>query len=248
MAGAVLLEVCVDTLQSAINAERGGADRVELCADLADAGTTPSHGTLRLALERLRIPVFPIIRPRGGGFVYDGTDLAVMRSDLRHARDLGAPGAVIGALTPAGDVADDVVATLRDDAPDMVLTFHRAFDVCRDAGASIEALTRLGIDRVLTSGQHATAWDGREVIAALVRQAAGRIAVMAGGGITETNVAALIAATGVREVHVRGTALERDAGPLHHIPFRKCLPADESVRAVTDAGMIRTIRAAVSGG
>jgi copper homeostasis protein len=242
----MLLEACVDTLQSAINAERGGADRVELCADLADAGTTPSHATLLLALERLHIPVFPIIRPRGGGFVYADADIEVMRADLRHARDLGATGAVVGALTQAGEIAADVVALLRGDAPDMQLTFHRAFDASTDAGRSLETLIRLGIDRVLTSGQRATAWEGREVLAALLRQAAGRIAIVAAGGITATNVAALVGATGVTEVHVRGTSLERDAGPLHHIAFRKLLPADESVRAVTDAGRIMAIRAAGS--
>jgi copper homeostasis protein len=245
MAAAVLLEACVDTLQSAINAECGGADRVELCADLADAGTTPSHATLLLALERLHIPVFPIIRPRGGGFVYSDADVAVMRADLRHARDLGASGAVVGALTEAGEVAADVVATFREDAPGMQLTFHRAFDASADASRSLETLIRLGIDRVLTSGQRATAWEGREVLAALLRQAAGRITIMAAGGITETNAAALVGATGVTEVHVRGASLERDAGPLHDIPFRKSLPADESVRAVTDAERIRSIRAAV---
>jgi copper homeostasis protein len=244
----LLIEACVDTLQSAINAERGGADRIELCADLADAGTTPSHATLRLALEQLRIPVFPIIRPRGGGFVYDITDIAVIRADLCHARDLGAPGAAIGALTPTGEIAEDVVAMLREDSRDMQLTFHRAFDVCPDAPASLETLIQLGVNRVLTSGQQATAWDGQEVIAALVRQAAGRIAVMAGGGINETNVAGLVAATAVPEVHVRGTALEPDAGPAHHIHFRKPLPVDESVRAVTASARIAAIRAAADPG
>jgi copper homeostasis protein len=245
LADAVLIEACVDTLQSAINAEQGGADRVELCADLADAGTTPSHATLLLALERLHIPVFPIIRPRGGGFVYSEADIAVMRADLRHARDLGAPGAVIGALTQAGEIDTDLVAALREDAPDMQLTFHRAFDVSTDASRSLENLIHLGINRVLTSGQGATAWEGRELLAGLLRQAAGRITILAAGGITETNVAALVGATGVAEVHVRGTSLERDDGPLHGVPFRKSLSADESVRAVTDAGKIRAIRAAM---
>jgi copper homeostasis protein len=242
----VLVEACADTLQSAINAERGGADRVELCADLADAGTTPSHGTLQLALEQLRIPVFPIIRPRGGGFVFAVSDIAVMRNDLCHARDLGAPGAVIGALTPAGDVADDVIAMLRDEGRDMQLTFHRAFDVCRDARAALETLIRLGIDRVLTSGQRATAWDGRETIAAVVRQSAGRITILAGGSITETNAADLIRFTGVAELHVRGATPQRDAGPHHQIPFRKTLPENEYVRAVTDPARIAAVRQAVA--
>ena len=242
----LLIEACVDTLTSALNAEGGGADRVELCDNLADAGTTPSHGTLLLALEQLTIPVFPIIRPRGGGFVYDAADAAVTVADLRHARDLGAPGAVIGALTADGDVDDRLVGALRDTAPDLQLTFHRAFDACRDPAAALEALIKLGINRVLTSGQAATAWEGRELIAALVRQAAGRITILAGGGVNEENAAELVRLTGVTELHVRGAMLRRDAGPTHDIPFRKRLPKDELTRGVTDVRRIAAIRAAVS--
>lgn len=241
----MLLEVCVDTLQSAVNAEHGGADRVELCADLADAGTTPSHGTLQLALDRLRIPVFPMIRSRGGGFVCSDDDQAVMRADLRHARELGAPGAVVGALTPDGEVDIAFAAALRHDARNMQLTFHRAFDVCLDPHAALDVLIRLGFDRVLTSGQEPTAWEGRDLLAKLVAAAGGRITILAGGGIDETNVTGVVAATGVREVHVRGTALERDAGPAHQIRFRKALPADELVRAVTVPDRIARIRAAL---
>jgi copper homeostasis protein len=242
----VVLEACVDTLTSALNAEHGGADRVELCDNLGDAGTTPSHGTLLLALERLTIPAYPIIRPRGGGFVYDDSDIAVMRADLRHACDLGAPGAVIGAITAEGAIAESVLAVLRNDAPNTALTFHRAFDVCVDPHAALETLIALGIDRVLTSGQAPTAWDGRVLIAALVRQASGRIAIMAGGGVNEENAAELVRATGVTELHIRGATLRRDAGPTRAIPFRKALPKDELARGVTDAARIAAIRTAVS--
>lgn len=242
----IRLEACVDTLTSAHNAELGGADRIELCDNLGDAGTTPSHGVLRLALEQLKLMVYPIIRPRGGGFVYDDHDIAVMRADLRHARDLGAPGAVIGAITADGDVDEAVVATLRADAPDMQLTFHRAFDVCRDASAALETLIRLGMDRVLTSGQAEDAWEGRDMIAQLVRQGAGRITILAGGGVNEDNAAALVEHTGVMELHVRGATLRRDAGPHRGISFRKALPKDELARGVTDAKRIAAIRSAVT--
>lgn len=244
--GLVVIEACVDTLSSALNAQRGGADRVELCDNLADAGTTPSHGVLSLALEQLTVPVFPIIRSRGGGFVYDASDIAVMRSDLQHARDLGAPGAVIGALTATGDIDERLTAELRADAPEMQLTFHRAFDVCRDAGAALETLIALGIDRVLTSGQANTAWEGRDLIAALVRASNGRIAILAGGSVDEGNAADLVRVTGVRELHVRGTRLEREPGSARSIPFRKVLPADEAARAVTDPDRIAAIRRAAS--
>jgi copper homeostasis protein len=241
---AIIIEACVDTLASALNAERGGADRIELCDNLADAGTTPSHGTLRLALERLAIPVFPIIRPRGGGFVYDEHDVDVMRADLRHARELGVRGAVIGAITTDGEVDATLVATLRDDASGMQLTFHRAFDVCRDPHAALEALVELGVDRVLTSGQANTAWDGRALIAELVTQAAGRIEIMAGGGVDERNAAVLVRTTGVTELHVRGTRLQHDQGSARLITFRKALPSDEASRAVTDSDRIAAIRRA----
>lgn len=242
----MILEACVDTLTSAHNAQAGGANRIELCDNLGDAGTTPSHGVLRLAIEQLTLAVYPIIRPRGGGFVYDDNDVAVMRADLQHARDLGAPGAVIGAITADGDVHETVVAALRADAPGMQLTFHRAFDVCRDPHAALETLIKLGINRVLTSGQAATAWNGRELIGALVRQAAGRITILAGGGVNEENAADLVRLTGVTELHVRGATLRRDAGPNSKIPFRKVLPRDELARGVTDVVRVAAIRQAVS--
>ena len=242
----MLIEACVDTLPSAHNSEAGGADRIELCDNLGDAGTTPSHGTLRLALEQLKLMVFPIIRPRGGGFVYDDNDVAVMRADLQHARDLGAPGAVIGAITAEGDVHEAVTAALRADAPNMQLTFHRAFDVCRDPHAALETLIKLGINRVLTSGQAEDAWEGRELIAALVKQAAGRIVILAGGGVNEENAAELVKFTGVTEIHVRGATLRGDAGPRRNITFRKALPKDELARGVTDVGRIAAIRRAVT--
>lgn len=243
----MLIEACVDTLTSAHNAQLGGADRVELCDNLGDAGTTPSHGVLRLALEHLNLIVFPIIRSRGGGFVYDDHDVAVMRADLQHARDLGAPGAVIGAITTDGDVHEEIVAALRADAPDMQLTFHRAFDVCRDPHAALEMLIKLGINRVLTSGQADSAWDGRELIGELVRQSAGRITILAGGGVNEKNAPELVRVTGVAELHVRGVTLQRDAGPTRPITFRKALPTDELARGVTDAARVKAIRTAVSG-
>jgi copper homeostasis protein len=241
----MLIEACVDTLTSAHNAEVGGADRIELCDNLGDAGTTPSHGVLRLALEQLRIPVFPIIRPRGGGFVYDDADVAVMRADLQHARDLGAPGAVIGAITVDGEIDERIVATLRADAPAMQLTFHRAFDATRDPHAALETLVQLGIDRVLTSGQANEAWEGRELIAALVKQVAGRIAIMPGGGVNEENAAELLRFTKATELHVRGATLRRDAGREHAIHFRKALPRDEYARAVTDPARVAAIRRVV---
>ena len=243
----MFIEACVDSYPSAVAAQLGGADRVELCDNLADGGTTPSHGALALALEQLTIPVFPIVRPRGGGFCYSADEIAVMEGDVGHAAELGAPGLVIGALTRAGDIDEETVGRLQAVAEDCVLTFHRAFDVCRDPHQALETLIRLGVQRVLTSGQRATAWEGRVLIAELVRQAGDRIVIMAGGDIDELNAADLVHETSVREIHVRGTS--RVSEPMvfhgHPVPFRRPLPTDETVRSVTDPECLLAIRMAV---
>lgn len=246
----MLIEACVDTVASARQAEAGGADRIELCDNLADGGTTPSHATIATALAAVAIPVFPIIRPRGGGFVYSEEELAITAADLLHARDLGAPGAVIGALTSTGEVDRPTIGALRDLAPDLQLTFHRAFDVCRDPHSALEALIAVGIDRILTSGQRATAWEGRALLADLVRQAGERIVIMAGGDVDESNAVALVQATGVTELHVRCTT--RIEEPMvfhdHPVPFRRALPADERTRSVTNPARIQALRTAISKG
>ncbi len=242
----VLIEACVDSLASALAATRGGADRLELCDNLADAGTTPSHGVFVLALEQAGVPVFPMVRPRGGGFVYDATDVAVMRADLQLFQAMNAKGAVVGALTADGDVDEATIAALRGDARDMQLTFHRAFDVCRDPFAALDTLIRLGIDRLLTSGQRQTAWEGRMLIGDLVRAAAGRIIIMAGSGVNAANAVELVGVTGVTEVHLRGAMLQHDVGRAHDIRFRSALPADELARQVTDVERISAVKRAIS--
>ncbi|MES2304957.1 MAG: copper homeostasis protein CutC, partial [Gemmatimonadota bacterium] len=241
----LLIEACVDTVQSAINAQAGGADRIELCDNLADAGTTPSHGTMVAALAALDIPVFPIIRLRGGGFVYSAAELAVMRLDVVHAREVGCDGVVVGALTDHGDVDVNAVMILKEAAGDLPITFHRAFDVCADPVIALETLIDLGIHRILTSGQRETAWQGREIIAALRRQAEGRIVIMAGGGVDESNAGDLVRETGVSEIHVRGTMPWREVMNFHEepVPFRRNLSEDETVRFVTDPVRIGAIRA-----
>lgn len=245
----MIIEACVDSFPSALAAQRGGADRIELCADLADAGTTPSSGTIACTLERLTIPVFPIIRARGGGFVYDADEIEVMRRDVIQARALGVQGVVIGALTADGRVDAEAVAQWLEAARGLPVTFHRAIDVCRDAAEALETLIRLGVTRVLTSGGHATAWEGRATIAALHRQGGGRITILAGGAVDEHNAAELVRATGVTELHVRGTRPVHERAAWHDtpVPFRKNLPDDNGVRSVTDPERLRAIRHAAEG-
>jgi copper homeostasis protein len=201
----VVIEACVDAIDAALEAERGGADRIELCGELLQGGVTPSAGLIGAVWERVEIPVFVLIRPRTGDFLYDADELDVMLRDIEMARSLDADGVVIGALTPAGDVDIGTVHELIEAAGDMEVTFHRAFDFVRDQHVALEALIELGADRVLTSGGAASALEGAASLAALVHQAGDRITILAGGGINPLNVAEVVRASGVREVHLRAS-------------------------------------------
>ncbi len=197
-------EVCVDSIASAVAAEEGGADRVELCSDLLEGGLTPSAGMLAVARETLRIDIMVMIRARGGDFCYSDFEFWAMQKDIVAAREAGANGVVFGILGPDGDVDRERTAALIARARPLPVTFHRAFDMTRDPFEALETLVALGVDRVLTSGQEASVPEGVGLIAELVRRAAGRIIVMPGGGITERNVAKVVSETGVSEVHFGG--------------------------------------------
>jgi len=239
----VLVEACVDSVYSAVAAERGGARRVELCDNLADGGTTPSAGMISAVKAAVRIPVFVIVRPRGGGFVYTAEEIAVMRLDIEAARMLGADGVAVGALTRDARVDTDQLRALTDAAGELPVTFHRAFDVTRDQGQALEALIHQRVARVLTSGGAGTALDGVSAIAALVKRAAGQIVVMAGGGVREENVQEVVQRSGVPEVHVRGTRVTRAEmlGGRDAVRFRKALPQDESAWEETDERRVQEL-------
>lgn len=239
----MIVEACVDSVESALAAERGGAGRLELCDALFDGGTTPSAGMIAACRERVAIPMFVIIRPRGGGFIYSDAELDVMRRDIVAARALGADGVVIGALEDAGTVHAEHVRMLVDAAGDLPVTFHRAFDFAPDLGTALETLIASGVRRVLTSGGAPTAREGIPALASLVRQAGDRLVVMAGGGVKEENVQEIIAETGVQEVHVRLTRLTRAAAPsgIARVKVRKALPEDEAVWEETDASRVRRL-------
>jgi len=197
------VEICVETLDAALAAEAGGAHRVELCANLAELGTTPDEALLARCVAALSIPIHPIVRVRPGSFVYGPSELAEMVRQVVRARGLGARGIVIGALTADGSVDGPATAALRDAAGSLSVTFHRAFDAVRDQAEALEALVDLGIDRVLTSGGAPTALEGADHLARLVQQANGRIRIMAGGSVRPHNARELIARTGVRDIHAR---------------------------------------------
>ena len=199
----MLVEAAIDTIESAIAAERAGADRVELCAGLDNGGTTPKAGLIGVTRTRINIPVFVLIRPRGGGFVYSADEIEVMKRDVRFARSEGAAGIVTGALDEKGRV--DIVTTraLIEAAGGLSVTFHRAFDAACDLSEALEMLIDAGVSRVLTSGGANTALEGAHTIGRLVDQSNGRIIIVAGGGIRAHNVREVIARTGVTEIHAR---------------------------------------------
>ena len=206
MPQSILIEACVDSIDSAIEAELGGADRVELCGELLQGGVTPSAGLIGAVCERIRIPVFALIRPRGGDFLYDDDELDVMLRDIEIIRSMNVEGIVIGALTRDGDIDVGTLYTLIAAAGDMHVTFHRAFDFVRDQRVALEALVELGVDRVLTSGGAPSALEGVEMLAELVDQGGSEITILGGGGINASNVADVVRLSGVKEVHVRAAA------------------------------------------
>lgn len=196
----VLLEVCVDTPAGLAAAIAGGADRIELCAALALQGLTPAPGLMALA-ARAPIPVYPMIRPRNGDFCFDARDLDAMRRDIDAVRSYGLAGVAIGANRPDGELDLDVLEALVAHSQGLGMTLHRSFDVVADQSATLETAIQMGFERVLTSGGALTALAGAERIADLVRQADGRIRILAGAGVRASNVAELVRRTGVREVH-----------------------------------------------
>jgi copper homeostasis protein len=205
------LEICAGSIQSAVAAQAGGAHRIELCQNLEQGGTTPSYGLIQQVLQRLSIPVFVLIRPRPGDFCYDAAELAIMAADVAQCRALGCAGVVIGALDEAGRVDVASCRQLIEAAGPLQLTFHRAFDVCQNQMQALETIIGLGCHRVLTSGGQASAPAGQAQLAALVRQAAGRIRIMPGAGITPATLGPLLAATGATEFHASAKRLV--AGP-----------------------------------
>lgn len=196
------LEICVDAVESAIAAQAGGADRVELCANLNEDGTTPSAGTIALARQSLQIGLHVMIRPRGGDFVYSEVEFTIMQKDIAVAKELGVDGVVFGILKT--DRTLDVARTRRlvELARPLAVTFHRAFDVVAEPQGALEELLSLRIDRLLTSGQAKTAPQGLPVIRRLVQQAAGRIKIMPACGINPQNIRHLINKSGVSDIHV----------------------------------------------
>lgn len=204
-----LLEVAASSLTSALAAQAGGAGRVELCGQLADGGVTPSYGLVAAARDRLQIPLYVLVRPRSGDFLYDEAEFELMQRDIEACVRLGCDGVVIGALDADAGVDLAGCRALVAAAGGLGVTFHRAFDAARDPARALEDVIALGCERVLTSGGHRSALDGAAHIAALVQQAAGRVRIMAGAGIRPENVANVLARSRADELHASARGLYR---------------------------------------
>ena len=198
----ILIEICVDSIESALAAEKAGAHRIELCDNLMAGGTTPSMGMLQVLRKHLRIDINFIIRPRSGDFCYSDFEFQVMKKDIEMAKAYGADGIVLGILKPNGEIDLERMKQIIEVSEPLKVTFHRAFDMTRDPLKSLDSLINLGIERILTSGQESNALKGIDLIKELVHRAGDRIIIMPGAGINDINVEEMVNKTGVREVHM----------------------------------------------
>lgn len=195
------LEVCANSFTSALAAEQGGAIRVELCENMAEDGTTPSYATIKMAKEQLKIPIWPIIRPRGGDFLYTDDEFELMKIDLQISKELGCDGIVFGILLSDGKIDKERCKLLVDLAYPMPVAFHRAFDGCNDLEKALEDIIELRFTRVLTSGGAENAHDGTKTLAKLVELANNRIEIMPGGGVNPQNIVDIKERTGAKVFH-----------------------------------------------
>jgi copper homeostasis protein len=196
-----VLEICVDSVESAVAAERGGAQRIELCSDLLEGGITPSPGLIERVRRRIGIDVFVMIRPRGGDFFYTDEEYAIMKSDIAHVRTLGANGIVLGVLDRDGHVDVERTRELVEEAHPLPVTFHRAVDVSANLAESLERIIASGAHRVLTSGGRRRAAESTYDISQAIQKTQGRLTVMVGGGLNPENIAAVFRETGATEYH-----------------------------------------------
>jgi copper homeostasis protein len=239
------LEVCIDSVESAIAAERGGARRVELCSDLLEGGITPGAGLIASVRRRIAIEMFVMIRPRGGDFCATEFEFEVMQEEIAHARKLGADGIVLGLLDRDGRVDVRRTRQLVELAGPLPVTFHRAIDMTPDLVAALEDVVETGACRILTSGGEPDATRGMNEIARMVQRAQGRIAIMPGGGVSPDTVAAIAEATGATEFHSSArTALDSPArfrkqgmamGDIQDREYMRFVVREESVRALVGA-------------
>lgn len=237
----MLLEICAFNLPSALAAQRAGADRIEFCTGPEEGGVTPSAGLIRTARELLAIPLYPIIRPRDGDFLYTDDEFRVMLRDIGYCKQAGCDGVVVGMLLADGKVDEKRCARLVEAAYPMGVTFHRAFDRVANPIEALEVIIRIGCERILTSGQRPVATEGTILISELVREADERIFIMPGSGLRSGNIAELARKTGALEFHTSARVLRPSAMEFVNGPMQE----DQSM-TMADEGEIRLIKEIIS--
>lgn len=243
----VTLEICCGSADDAIQAALGGADRIELNSCLAQGGLTPSLGTLLTVKERIHLPVMAMVRPRGGGFCYTEGEMDCIRQDARLLLDAGADGLVFGFLQPNGQVDEHRTRELVALCGDKTSVFHRAIDVTPDWRQALEALIRLGVKRVLTSGQAATAPEGAQTLRAMQDFVSGAIEILPGAGVRLENATRLLSITGCNQLHLscQRTVMDATAQNNRGIHFHATSAAPEDCYTMTDASYVAALRAAL---
>ncbi len=239
------LEICVDNQESLVTAVENGADRIELCASLLEGGLTPPYSFIQAAL-RGPVPVFVMIRPRSCDFLYTGEEIDMMHEDIYVAKNLGAPGVVLGVLNPRGEIDAVAMRSLVREASGMDVTCHRAFDQVGDVHAAIETLVELGVKRILTSGQAADPYQGMATLSEIVRHARRRIMIMA-AGVTPADVREIIERTGVDEVHSAAATRRRSHMAYVRSDARMGDGEDFSLNVV-DGEVVRQLKASIQRG
>lgn len=239
-----IIEICANSAQSCVEAEAGGAKRVELCAGIPEGGTTPSYGEIRMA-QRLtsKIDINVIIRPRGGDFLYTEAEIGSMLLDIELCKQLGVHGVVFGCLTKEGDIDVPLMRRLIETAAPLSVTCHRAFDVCRDPFRAMEELMDLGCDRILTSGQQSDAVKGIPMIKQLVERADDRIIIMPGCGVREENIALIEQETGAKEFHTsaRSVLYSRMEYRNEQVPMGSNVVTSEFETVQTDREKVKRV-------
>lgn len=239
---AVNIEIAVFNIESAMHAQKGGADRVELCDNPVEGGTTPSFGVMEIVRQALSIDVYAMIRPRGGDFVYSAYEYHAMKRDIEMCKRASLDGVVFGMMKPEGTIDKERCRRLIEAARPMKVTCHRAFDFTRDAYEALNDCLEAGFDRILTSGRQPTVAEGTDVIKELVLRSAGKISVMAGVGINPSNVIPVIKSTGVKEIHLSARTYKPSAHTRynHLVSLKESLP-DDSGMWVADEEKIKEI-------
>ena len=197
----MIKEACVESFEKALEAQSNGANRIELCENLAVGGTTPSYGTVKICLEKLNIPIFPMIRARGGNFVYSKDEIEIMKEDIKVFKDLGVKGLVLGCLTSDNKIDLELTKTLVNLAYPMEITFHKAIDEISNPLDYIEDLVNIGIKRILTSGGKATALEGKDLINDMIKKSNGRLKIVVAGKVTKENLNGLSNLISADEFH-----------------------------------------------